>query len=54
MRLQLKDSETNPVVHLSTTSLKGTFEECVLEIEEKLQVYFSQVEEYRRDCIDGL
>jgi hypothetical protein len=54
MRLQLRDSETNLVAHLSTNSLKSTFEECLIEVEDKFQAYCSQVEEYRRDCIDGM
>ena len=54
MRLQLKESEANPVVHLNTSSLKATFEECMVEVEEKLMAYASQAEEYRKDSIDGL
>lgn len=50
-QMQGKDSDGTPVHHLH--SLKETPEGCILAIEEKLNAYRTQAEEYRRDCIEG-
>ena len=49
---QAKDVDGTPITHMQT--LKGSAEECLVGVEEKVTALRVQAEECRQDSIEGI